>query len=192
MTMIANAETQQSPLDNGVDLSALEVFMSACRQQWPDVAIEVDEPLNPDGQWWIEVRLANFIFTLIWKAGSGFGFYTDFEASADWEKPAEIHRSPEQAIKRLGQLYEQRSNPDQLSGALLRHVRELSGLTQVELSERIRRKQSAISRSESQDVSKLTIKSFKEFAEGSGFSIEIKLHSEQSDITLPLSHLIQR
>lgn len=147
----------------------------------PNSQINVDEPENARGSYWVDVKMGTKRHTLEYRPGKGFGLF--HEEAGYGEGPAEIYRTPERAAQRLLQLMTAGNNKAIRLG--LKDIRELYGHSQVSLAKKAGVKQPAISRFEKRGEVKLstlaaTIKAL-------GGKLEVRAHFEDADVPISLS-----
>ena len=74
--------------------------------------MSIDEPVDPTGEWWIDLRVDGWETSVAWRSEQGFGvFATDDLAFG--QRPEEVYREPKSA-RRMGHL-----------GTVDRNLREL-------------------------------------------------------------------
>lgn len=68
----------------------VELFIDILKELQPELVAKVDEPLNPIGEWWIDVTFTNGeVWSVLWTSSRGFGL---FEADAGFFGGAPSHR----------------------------------------------------------------------------------------------------
>ena len=147
----------------------------------PQCEIDTDPPNHPNGNWWLDVSTGREHRTLEYRPETGFGI---FRKDAGYgEGPAEIYRTPERAVKRLVQLMT--TGKGKSADLNLKDLRELYGLSQVALAEKVGIKQSAISRFEKRDEVKLS--TLAAAVKAIGGILELRAHFPDADVPLSLS-----
>ena len=84
--------------------TVLDQFIASAQKLEPSLNIAIDQPVDEQGDYWLDVAGNGYETTLLWRADLGFGFYTGETAYGD--KPDELYKKPEMAAKRLAQLME--------------------------------------------------------------------------------------
>lgn len=159
----------------------IEQLTRLVKQSLPRCAISVDAPHNARGNWLLDVTVGKRRQTLEYRPGKGFGLFRD-EAGYG-EGPAEIYRTPERAAQRLIQLLGARHGKG--THLKLKHVRELYGLSQVQLAKKVGIKQSAISRFEQRDEVKLS--TLAAAIKALGGKLELRAHFADANLPISLS-----
>lgn len=80
----------------------VEILVEALKQELPGVAIEVDAPGRPGGEWWLDISLGSFSAGVAWRPEFGFGVFTSEPGLGD--RPDEVFREPVTTCRRLCQL----------------------------------------------------------------------------------------
>lgn len=157
----------------------LHVFISALKEHIPNTQIDVDNPLNSNGEYWLDIVSDQFATSVVWQAHRGFGFFTG--KSVFSEKPDELYRTPQRAIKRFQQLSGKRSES---LASLLKELRAIVDVSQENLAQKLDVKQAAISRLESRDDLKLS--TFISYMKGLDVRLEIKAYGDDFELTVPV------
>lgn len=127
--------------------AAIKTFETCVRSADPTATITLDAPDHAAGTWMIDVRFDNQFLPTQWSAKQGFGIFTTLDLGFG-ERPNELHRSAETAAARLLQIARDLKE-GQSAGLTLAGLRELHGLNQTELAEKLGVGQAAISKLES-------------------------------------------
>ena len=159
----------------------VEQLKRLLKESLPRCVVSVDAPDRAGGIWMLDLRLGKKNHTLEYRPGRGFGL---FAVDAGYgEGPAEIYRTPERAARRLVQLMTSRDSKGVRLN--LKDIRELYGLSQVQLAERVGIKQSAISRFEKRDEVKLS--TLAAAVQALGGKLEVRALFEDSDVPISLA-----
>jgi hypothetical protein len=129
------------------------------------------------GNWWIDLK-ANKRITIEWRPKLGFGL-TLGEVNSYGEGPSEIFTSPARAAHRVMQLIAPVGNS---SPTALRAVRELYGITQIQIATRLKKKQAAISRLETRNDSR--IETLSKYVHALGGKMEIRVVFPDSQLPI--------
>lgn len=78
-------------------------FAELLRTHCPSARASIDEPRDPHGEWWIDVRDGRFRTSLSWMSERGFGVFTSDEKGFG-ERPDELYSRPSDVFKRVCQL----------------------------------------------------------------------------------------
>jgi DNA-binding XRE family transcriptional regulator len=161
--------------------NSIERLNKLVKERLPRCTVSVDAPDRAGGTWWLDVSMARKRLTLEYRPGKGFGFFHDNASYG--EGPAEIYRTPELVVRRLGQLMNgSRGNGFRLN---LKDIRELYGQSQVKLARKVGVKQSAISRFEQRDEVKLSTLAC--VIKALGGQLEVRARFPNADVPLSLS-----
>lgn len=110
------------------------------------VSFDIDEPSNPDGDWWLDLEIDGMRSNILWQSALGFGLFTD--ASGYGRRPQEIYRKPAEASARILQLAAQWRKDARIHPLGLRELRHLLGETQSDLANILGTDQARVSRLE--------------------------------------------
>ena len=129
------------------------------RHACPNVVISLNEPLNPEGEWWIDIREVSHeperLITLVWRPDRGFGLFTQGNGYGD--QPNELYREAERAITRITQLLTTKPDKDAALRPMdLGDLRNLVGIPQAILASTLGVQQSAVSRTEQRSDIKIS------------------------------------
>lgn len=136
------------------------------------VAFEIDEPTNPDGEWWIDLEIEGMRQNVLWKPSFGFGIYTDETGLGG--RPHEIYQNAAEASARVLQLAAQWKKEEQLHPLGLRELRHLVGATQTNLAIALGTDQARISRMEKGQDLKLSV--LLNYLRAMGGTLELRVH----------------
>lgn len=166
-------------------MNALQACIDLIQRDHPSLQLNVDEPLNEQGSWWLDFGNSPIPITVEWKPSIGFGLYCGDDDSFG-EGPTEIYTKVETLVLRIRQLFslEKGLNPALLS---LRQIRELRDISQAQLAEKMGKAQPQISRFENQDT--VTMETVFALIKGMGGDIEIRAKFEDCDVPLYASRL---
>jgi hypothetical protein len=80
----------------------VEILVKALKEELAGVAIDIDAPSKPEGEWWLDISLGDFSASVAWRPEFGFGVFTSEPGFGD--RPDEVFREPETTCRRLRQL----------------------------------------------------------------------------------------
>ena len=158
--------------------NVLEQFRTSLLASIKGCRVDIDAPDKEAGNWWIDVHAGKRRMSLEYRPTKGFGV---FDRDAGYgEGPCEVYRTANLAARRVVQLFG--AHKEDRASLTLKTLRELYGLQQVEIAQKIGVKQSAISRSEQRKEVKLgTIESL---VKAMGGTVEVRAHFPDSDVKL--------
>ncbi|MFN0079954.1 MAG: helix-turn-helix domain-containing protein [Prosthecobacter sp.] len=115
---------------------------------YPDAEVKLERGGKTSGVWWIDIAATTTHIVVQWTPVLGFSL----EAVGDDDPvygalPAERYKTVELALKRMTQLLADESQAE-VGGVALRELRELHGLSQLDLGTKLGTKQAAVSRVE--------------------------------------------
>lgn len=131
-----------------------------------ELKFHIDTPIDPAGEWWIDLSIGDYSTTIAWQADKGFGIYTS-DDDAYGARPDEVFREPELAAKRLKQLAAKTGQ----SAMRLSDVRKLLDKPQTLLAGSLKKDQGAISKLERQNDALLS--SVKSYIEALGGKVKL-------------------
>lgn len=136
------------------------------------------------GIWWLEVKRENRSVTVEWRPRRGFGIY-DPESEGYGEGPREIFRDAPMAARRVTQLL---SEPGKRA-SWFRTLRELHGISQDEVANRLGVGQANISKQERR--SKLQLTTLVKLVAALGGNVEIRAKFPQGELPLQIDNVPQ-
>jgi hypothetical protein len=158
--------------------NVLEQFRTNLLANIKNCEVDIDAPDSEAGNWWIDVHAGKKRLSLEYRPKKGFGVFD--RDSSYGEGPTEVYRTANLAARRVVQLFAARKQDS--ASLTLKTLRELYGLQQVDVAQKIGVKQSAISRSEQRKEVKLgTIESL---VKAMGGTVEVRAHFPDSDVKL--------
>ena len=110
------------------------------------VSFDIDEPSNPDGEWWLDIEIDGMRSNVLWQSTLGFGLFID--ASSYGRRPQEIYKNSAEASARILQLAAQWRKNARIHPLGLRELRHLLGETQSDLADSLGTDQARVSRLE--------------------------------------------
>lgn len=129
------------------------------RKRFPDLVSEIDKPEGSAGSWFLNASLKGHSVVVEWRKGVGFGISCRPDIGFG-EGPDEVLESDEQAFQRIVSLLLSRTKTTPPREVRLRELRELVGMSQTELANRLNIQQASISKLEQgRDMHLSTLKS---------------------------------
>lgn len=123
---------------------AVRQFLEALGVMHPDASIALEPGGDVSGDWWIDVGHRTGSFTVQWQPNSGFALHPASDEAVFGELPYERYADTAMLLRRTEQLID-----DGTVGSVgLRDFREIQGLSQAELAERLGIQQAAVSKVE--------------------------------------------
>ena len=124
--------------------TAVRQFLEALETMHPGLSVVTERGGDQAGDWWMDIGHRNGSFVVHWQPKVGFGLHPSGEEAAYGELPSERYEDTAMLLRRVDQLL--------LNGEVgtvgLRGLRELNGLSQNELAERLGVQQAAVSKVE--------------------------------------------
>jgi hypothetical protein len=157
----------------------VQQFIDLLRAAFPVGALMVKADETRGKHWWIDLRAKRHLL-VEWRPEKGFGF-SRFKTPAFGEGPTEVFSTAERAARRVVQVL---TRPERKLSSDLAAVRELYGLTQIQLAARLRKGQPAISRLEDGRDSK--IETIQDYVRGLGGRVEILAVFPDGFLPIPL------
>ena len=155
-------------------------FCRAVSESSPGAAFAFEGP-SEGGFWWVQVQASGNLLEVEWRPGRGFGLAVPGRDAVFGEGVDEVYRDAALAARRAAQLL---SRPASQTTTWLRQLREVRGISQVELAARLKVNQAAVSRLENRDDLKLT--TLLAAVEALGGHVEVVAHFKECDIPLRL------
>jgi DNA-binding XRE family transcriptional regulator len=119
-------------------------FLEALETMHPALSVVCEKGGDKIGDWWMDVGHRSGSFTVRWEPKSGFGLHPASDAAVLGEFPSERYADVAMLLRRVGQLVDE----GEVGVAGLRDLREVQGLSQAELAERLGIQQAAVSKVE--------------------------------------------
>ena len=142
--------------------------------------MHLDPSSTPDGSWWLDLKTPDHSVVVEWRPSQGFGI-TSGQAGYG-EGPDELYPQAKDAEKRLLQLLQGKQGTRPPHQVLLRRLRELRGLTQVQLALLLGVKQSTVSHFEAGEDMHLS--ALRRLIESMGGSLRIQAVFPEDVVTL--------
>lgn len=139
-------------------MNPIEKLERAVRRELPEVKSYLDRPRDAAGRWWLDLELDGHSVAVEWRPHKGFGLSTG--QAGYGEGSDEVYPKLEQAVARAIELLSEGKATRPPMGVLRSRLRELRGLTQVQLAERLGIQQSSVSRLEKGDIQLTTLQRY--------------------------------
>lgn len=154
-------------------------FVEELRTAFPEANVSLEKGGQQGLAWWITGEFGDRIVELEWKSGQGYRLYDPY-SNGYGEGPIEVFRNTSIAAKRMAQFL--RMECPQVVGSWLRNLRELRGVSQEALGERLGILQAAVSKIERREVVKLS--SLKSITQALGGRLEIRACFPDCELSL--------
>ncbi|VAW69036.1 hypothetical protein MNBD_GAMMA10-2423 [hydrothermal vent metagenome] len=161
-------------------MNELEAVRDNLREQIPGINCDYDPCENESGSAWLDLRFENLTINVEWNQDKGFGLYID-DIDSFGTGPNEIYRSKDKLFKRILMLFVERK-----LHLKLKEIREIRGISQLELGVLLGQKQGSVSKIESRE-SDVLFKTICSVVNALGGKLEIKAHFEDFDVPLDFS-----
>lgn len=131
-------------------MNLIEKLNKIIQSKMPEVSVQLDRPAKPEGIWCLDLRLNNHLVVVEWRPGQGFSVSSG--EGGYGERPDELFTSVSQVEARVKELLTHPTETQPSHAVLVQRLRELRGLTQMQLAERMGIKQATLSRLERGDM----------------------------------------
>lgn len=160
----------------------LRQFVEGLEALYPDAGITLERGGKTSGGWWIDIAARHTHVVVHWSPDFGFSL----EEVGDDEPvygslPAERYKTVGLALKRMTQLLAEESQAG-VGGVALRELRELHGLSQIDLGTKMGIKQAAVSRVERR--SDLHLDTLMAIVQALGGTLEIRARFPECDVPM--------
>lgn len=153
-------------------MNELQVLQQILRRCFPDAKVTIDEPVNPEGMWWLDASRGEYRLTVVWQRGKGFGLAANPERLYG-EGVDESYMHLTEALPRILDLLRGKAMTVPPEPVRLRELREKACVSQQELAKRIGSTQASISRLEGRADS--LISTLREYLRGLGGSLVLSV-----------------
>lgn len=152
-------------------MNPIEWLASMLSERFSDVHLTLDPSDHGNGSWWLNVELQDQVVVVEWRPGKGFGVSSDSDEGYG-DGPDEIYQHVDETYNRVTSLLLRRGKTVPPRAVLLRRLRESRHVSQVELAERLKVQQSAISKMERR--SDMYISTLRNVVSAMGGTLEIR------------------
>src|SRR3954469_25158613 len=109
-------------------VDSLDAFLRALRQVAPSATAQIDAPMDPKGQTFLDLSDGTFSTEVSYRPDVGFGIFVS--DSKYGQRHDEIYRSASKAAKRIVKLKESYEQAGATTHLTLTQIRQLMDLTQ--------------------------------------------------------------
>jgi DNA-binding XRE family transcriptional regulator len=161
-------------------------FVEFLREAAPEATVTPEVGAVRAGNWWLECSQGEEHLTVEWRPELGFGVNDPDVEAGYGEGPDEVFRDARLAARRVAQFLKR--SDGEAPPSWLRQLREVHGISQVELAERLKVNQAAVSRLENRQDWKVT--TLLEVVEAMGGRMQVVAHFKDCDmpVRLPGTH----
>lgn len=129
-------------------MNELERLKECLASRFPTACLTIDQPAVESSGWFLDAALRGHLVVVEWRADRGFGVSTPSEDDFG-AKPDEVYPTMDAACDRVVELLLTRTRT--IPGLTLPKLRELRGLSQMDVAQRLQINQGAVSRLERRD-----------------------------------------
>ena len=156
-------------------LTQIEQQLSA---KYPSIITQLDEAEIATGSSWLDVSYHHEHITIEYKDKQGFGLHFDDDSYGS--RPVEIYRNADKLMARLDSILMRHSKVLTLKG-----LRELQGVSQIELAALLGQQQASISKIEARDD--ILLNTLSRLVTALGGRLAISVHFDDFDVPLQCS-----
>jgi DNA-binding Xre family transcriptional regulator len=138
-------------------MNSIHELLASLRTALPAAKFRLDEPDNPEGEWFLDLVHKGKGFVFQWHDGGPFGLSSMGPDTGIGQKADELYPTAEAAQARLVQLLGTGGRTEPPAAVTLRELRAERNLSQTRLAELTGMHQPAVSRLEQKDVSSLVV-----------------------------------
>jgi DNA-binding Xre family transcriptional regulator len=138
-------------------MRAIHELMESVRKAIPAARFRLDEPANPEGEWFLDIVHKGKGFVVQWREGGPFGLSSMGKDTGIGQKADELYATPEAAKARLVKLLTTGGRTEPPAAVTLRELRAERNFSQTRLAELTGMHQPAVSRLEQKEVSNLVV-----------------------------------
>ncbi len=80
-------------------MEEIQWLVEELRKRFPNLIANIDEPENPNGNYWLNAKVNEKLVIIEWVPQHGFGFFADDAGYG--EKPAEFVLTKEAALEKV-------------------------------------------------------------------------------------------
>lgn len=138
-------------------MKSIRELMAKVRQAIPTVAVHLDEPANPIGEWFLDLVANGKGVVVQWREGGPFGLSSLGGEVGIGQKADELYPTLEATEQRLLQLLSTGVRTEPPTAVTLRELRAERNLSQTPLAELTGMHQPAVSRLELKGLSNMVV-----------------------------------
>jgi len=161
--------------------AAVRQFLEALETMHPGLSVVTERGGDKTGDWWIDVGHRSGSFVVHWEPESGFGLHPASEEAAYGEQPSERYGDTAMLLRRVEQLI----GDGEVGTVGLRGLRELNGLSQAELADRLGVQQAAVSKVERRQD--LHLDTLTAIVKALGGTLEMKIKFPGGEVPLKMA-----
>ncbi len=180
------SRTATKAVDKTVETNAIRDMQRFLTRSFPNAKITVDKPLSAKGVWNLDLFLADYHLAVAWKKEKGFGLVSS-DTHGYGEGADEVYKTLDDVLPRIVKLVSERRSTSPPEAVKLKELRELRGLSQEELAQRLGSKQTAISRVEAR--TDFLVSTLQKHAEAMGATLVVKMVFPDGEKELKLEDL---
>jgi DNA-binding XRE family transcriptional regulator len=151
-------------------VTPIERLKRNLNKRLPEATVELDSPAKETGRWYLDVELDGHGVIVAWSPRHGFGVSSSEEYGYG-EGHDEVYRDARKVLPRVIELLQEKRRTRPPRSVLLRDIREMADLTQVELARRLGVNQAAVSKLERR--SDMTLGKLAQIIEALGGRMEV-------------------
>lgn len=151
-------------------MNSIEKIRSGVLEELPDVAASLDRPRKSSGHWWLDLEHEGHRVSVEWRPRKGFGIHCS-PGDRAFGGPEEVLKRVSDVISRVVDLLKLKKFARPPRSVLLREIREMAQMTQVELAEKLGVGQAAVSKMERRKD--ITLAALKKWIQSMGGDLEI-------------------
>jgi DNA-binding Xre family transcriptional regulator len=138
-------------------MKPIHELMEGVRKAVPAAKFRLDEPDDPEGEWFLDVVHKGKGFVVQWREGGPFGLSSMGKDTGIGQRADELYPAREAAEARLVKLLVAGGGTEPPAAVTLRELRAERNFSQTRLAELTGMHQPAVSRLEQKDVSSLVV-----------------------------------
>lgn len=129
-------------------MNQMEQLCAKLTSEIPEVITSLDPPSQPSGTWWLDADVGGHKVIVEWRPGRGFGISASPAKAVYGEGPDEVLPDVKSAGKRVVALLRGRKHTQPPREMLLKRLREVRRVSQVELAKELNVSQATVSKIE--------------------------------------------
>lgn len=161
-------------------MNELEIVRDNLLKSIPKINYDYDPSEIESGSSWLDLQFEGQFLNIEWNPNKGFGIYFD-DVDSYGLGPSEIYRDKDILFKRVKMLFMEHKQH-----LKLKEIREILGMSQIQLGELLGQKQGSISKIESRE-SDVLFKTICSMISALGGTLEVKAHFDDFDVPLDFS-----